>query len=65
MYFINTLLLYIQLFTIGPSPSNMAWRCTGKTNAELISNLAASGLIKNDRVLRAMSSASQPIFPFI
>lgn len=33
----------------------MAWQCTGRTNAELVSKLAASGLIKNDRVRRAMS----------
>lgn len=45
----------LHVFTIGQNSSNMAWRCTGRTNAELISNLAASGLIKNDRVLRAMS----------
>lgn len=32
----------------------MAWRCTGKSNAELISNLAASGLITSDRVRQAM-----------
>ncbi|ERF71397.1 hypothetical protein EPUS_07425 [Endocarpon pusillum Z07020] len=37
----------------------MAWRCTGRTNAELISNLAASGLIKNERVLQAMSGRAK------
>ena len=37
----------------------MAWRCTGKTNAELVSNLAASGLITSERVKRAMSAVDR------
>ncbi|KAF7504120.1 hypothetical protein GJ744_002689 [Endocarpon pusillum] len=49
----------LHLFTIGQNSSNMAWRCTGRTNAELISNLAASGLIQNERVLRAMSGVDR------
>lgn len=28
----------------------MAWRCSGKTNAELISNMASSGIFHSDRV---------------
>ena len=41
------------------SSLRMAWRCTGKSNAELVSNLAASGLIKNERVMRAMSGVGR------
>ena len=32
----------------------MAWRCTGKSNAELVANLAAAGLISSERVRAAM-----------
>ncbi|KAL4923288.1 protein-L-isoaspartate O-methyltransferase [Aspergillus undulatus] len=32
----------------------MAWYCTGSTNKELIENLSREGLIKNERVKRAM-----------
>ncbi|PBK68831.1 protein-L-isoaspartate O-methyltransferase [Armillaria solidipes] len=32
----------------------MAWLCTGKTNAELIANMARSSIIQADRVERAM-----------
>ncbi|KAK9649448.1 hypothetical protein HCH54_003866 [Aspergillus fumigatus] len=34
--------------------SSMAWYCSGTTNAELIENLSKEGLIKNDRVKKAM-----------
>ncbi|PWN91433.1 protein-L-isoaspartate O-methyltransferase [Acaromyces ingoldii] len=33
----------------------MAWRCSGKTNAELIANMQAAGLITSSRVAQAMS----------
>ncbi|KAN0082097.1 Protein-L-isoaspartate(D-aspartate) O-methyltransferase [Elaphomyces granulatus] len=32
----------------------MAWFCSGSTNSELVENLYNSGLIKNDRVKKAM-----------
>ena len=36
----------------------MAWYCSGTTNAELIENLSKEGLIKNDRVKKAMMGVS-------
>ena len=38
--------------------AHTAWRCSGSTNAELLSNLKAAGLIKSDRVYAAMQGAS-------
>lgn len=32
----------------------MAWYCSGSTNTELIENLSKTGLIKNERVKKAM-----------
>ncbi|KAB8236714.1 protein-L-isoaspartate O-methyltransferase [Aspergillus alliaceus] len=32
----------------------MAWYCSGSTNAELVENLFRTGLVKNERVKRAM-----------
>jgi hypothetical protein len=32
----------------------MSWRCTGKSNAELIANLKRHGLIKTESVRKAM-----------
>ncbi|KAK5256101.1 protein-L-isoaspartate O-methyltransferase [Cryomyces antarcticus] len=32
----------------------MAWRCSGSTNAALVNNLAANGLINSERVKQAM-----------
>lgn len=37
----------------------MAWRCSGRTNAELISNLFSAGLITSPRVRDAMSSVDR------
>ncbi|KAJ8082996.1 hypothetical protein PM082_008857 [Marasmius tenuissimus] len=37
----------------------MAWRCTGKTNAELISNLATNGIFNSDRVSTAMAKVDR------
>jgi len=34
--------------------SSMAWRSSGSSNAGLINNLAANGLITSDRVRKAM-----------
>ena len=36
----------------------MAWRCSGSTNAALVNNLAANGLITTERVKRAMLRVS-------
>ncbi|KAG9313877.1 protein-L-isoaspartate O-methyltransferase [Chiua virens] len=33
----------------------MAWRCSGTSNAELVSNLRKHGILKTDRVVDAMS----------
>jgi protein-L-isoaspartate(D-aspartate) O-methyltransferase len=38
--------------------SSMAWYCSGTTNAELIENLFKEGLIKHDRVKKAMMGVS-------
>ncbi|KAL4072507.1 protein-L-isoaspartate O-methyltransferase [Scleroderma yunnanense] len=37
----------------------MAWRCTGRTNAELISNMRKQGIISSDRVAAAMSNVDR------
>ena len=37
----------------------MAWRCTGRTNAELITNLSTSGLITSPLVRSAMTSVDR------
>jgi protein-L-isoaspartate(D-aspartate) O-methyltransferase len=37
---------------------SMAWYCSGTTNTELIENLSKEGLIKNDRVKKAMMGVS-------
>jgi len=37
----------------------MAWRCSGRTNGELISNLFSAGLITSPRVRDAMSSVDR------
>jgi protein-L-isoaspartate(D-aspartate) O-methyltransferase len=58
---------YLNFFTITisllsslspPSPT-MAWRCSGRTNAELIQNLFNQGLIHAPRVRDAMSSVDR------
>jgi protein-L-isoaspartate(D-aspartate) O-methyltransferase len=36
----------------------MAWYCSGSTNAELVENLFKGGLIKDDRVKKAMLGVS-------
>ena len=41
------------------SSSTMAWRCSGRTNAELIQNLFTQGLIQAPRVRDAMSSVDR------
>ncbi|KAI5817065.1 protein-L-isoaspartate O-methyltransferase [Pyronema omphalodes] len=47
----------------------MSWRCTGKTNAELIANLKRHGLIKTESVLKAMESIDRahycPFEPYV
>src|ERR1700722_10386989 len=53
--------------TIGQSHSRrstttMAWRCTGRTNAELISNLFDASLITSPRVRAAMSAVDRAHF---
>ncbi|KJA23077.1 hypothetical protein HYPSUDRAFT_138065 [Hypholoma sublateritium FD-334 SS-4] len=37
----------------------MAWRCTGKTNAQLISNLRNNGIFHSDRVMTAMGAVDR------
>ncbi len=37
----------------------MAWRCSGRTNAELVANLFAAGLITSPRVRDAMSAVDR------
>ena len=37
----------------------MAWRCTGRTNAELIANLSAAGLVTSPRVRAAMTAVDR------
>ncbi|KAI9569452.1 protein-L-isoaspartate O-methyltransferase [Boletus coccyginus] len=40
----------------------MAWRCSGRTNAELISNLTKNGILVTDRVADAMSRVDRANF---
>jgi protein-L-isoaspartate(D-aspartate) O-methyltransferase len=40
----------------------MAWRCSGRTNTELISNLARNGILTTDRVADAMSRIDRANF---
>jgi protein-L-isoaspartate(D-aspartate) O-methyltransferase len=37
----------------------MAWQCTGKTNAELIDNLAKGGLVKDKIVIQALKAVNR------
>ncbi|KAI9373211.1 protein-L-isoaspartate O-methyltransferase [Aspergillus egyptiacus] len=39
--------------------STMAWYCSGRTNNELIENLSREGLIRNERVKRAMMAVDR------
>lgn len=41
------------------TPAEMAWRCSGRSNAELISNLFSGGLVSAPRVRDAMSSVDR------
>lgn len=36
-----------------------AWRCSGKTNEELIKNLAKAGILKKRNVIEAMSQVDR------
>lgn len=42
----------------------MAWYCSGLTNIELIENLFKVGLIKDERVKKAMVGVSATIISF-
>ncbi|KAL4261643.1 Protein-L-isoaspartate O-methyltransferase [Pleurotus pulmonarius] len=37
----------------------MAWRCSGSTNGELISNMAQSGIFTSEAILKAMSKVDR------
>jgi len=37
----------------------MAWRCTGKTNTELIANMKSNGIFNSERVMRAMNAVDR------
>lgn len=39
----------------------MAWYCSGSSNTELIENLYNAGLIKNERVKKAMLGVSSSL----
>ena len=54
--------LNLQSSSVRQSPATMAWRCTGRTNAELIGNLANAGLITSERVRNAMLGVSHTRF---
>jgi hypothetical protein len=57
-----TLLCYrkdVLSSSISISISIMAWRCSGKTNGELISNLRREGLISSGRVAEAMKQVDR------
>lgn len=41
----------------------MAWYCSGSSNTELIENLYNAGLIKNERVKKAMLGVSSSLVP--
>lgn len=40
----------------------MAWRCSGKTNSELIQNLKESGIIKHHKVFKAMMETDRGFY---
>ena len=40
----------------------MAWRCTGSTNAQLITNLAQAGIIKSEAVREAMMATDRAFY---
>jgi len=42
---------------------SMAWYCSGSSNTELIENLYNAGLIKNERVKKAMLGVSSSLIP--
>ncbi|KAF8156019.1 Pcmt1-prov protein [Crassisporium funariophilum] len=37
----------------------MAWRCTGKTNAQLISNMKSNGIFHSEKVMSAMNAVDR------
>ncbi|PPQ80873.1 hypothetical protein CVT25_001882 [Psilocybe cyanescens] len=37
----------------------MAWSCTGKTNSQLVSNLKTNGIIRSERVVKAMNAVDR------
>ncbi|KAF8644909.1 hypothetical protein AX16_008192 [Volvariella volvacea WC 439] len=37
----------------------MAWRCSGRTNSELIANLADSGILRSDKVAKSMAEVDR------
>ena len=41
------------------TPAKMAWRCSGRTNAELINNLYKANLITSERVRNSMTSVDR------
>ena len=40
----------------------MAWRCSGRTNAELVANLKRAQIIKSDRVEHAMLAVDRKAY---
>ena len=49
--------LLLPLLTL--SNLNMAWRCSGSSNVELVSNLVQSSIVKSARVAQAMKAVDR------
>lgn len=47
---VSTSICCSLLFTQATAGLEMSWRCSGRTNAELVNNLFRNGIIKNERV---------------
>jgi len=53
------LVLIQRFFSPTHQPAIMAWRCSGRTNAELVSNLFSAGVLNSQRVRDAMMSVDR------
>lgn len=53
------------LSALKPRSNNMAWRCSGRTNAELVDNLFEAGIIKSERIRQAMKATDRKVGWFL
>ena len=57
-----TAFLLCFIASAAASPVDMAWRCGAKTNAGLVQNLKAAGIIKSARVESIMLSLDRQLY---